>query len=239
MTDRQPPTTTGNLSFHSPVIAIGGSHVDKTALSPLLGHFPLIAADSGADTATTMGVMPDHIIGDFDSIGNMAQFPPDRLIHMAEQDSTDLEKTLSCLSVPLCLGFGFLGRRFDHSLAALHAIARSQVPVILIGQHDALIFCSADFSAYLPSGERFSVWPLIRHHFTMSKGLEWPLNGLSMEAGQLIGTSNRVSTQTDKGLMPVQISSAGGKGYFIMISSRHWPYLAAAMTNDNSWLEWS
>ncbi len=90
------------------MIAIGGSHVDKTALSPLLGHFPLIAADSGADTATTMGVMPDHIIGDFDSIGDMAQFPPDRLIHMAEQDSTDLEKTLSCLSVPFCLGFGFL-----------------------------------------------------------------------------------------------------------------------------------
>jgi thiamine pyrophosphokinase len=226
------------LSYNTPVIAIGGSDIDKAAVSPLLGHFPLIAADSGANTATTMGVMPDHIIGDFDSIGDMTQFPPDRLIHMAEQDNTDLEKTLSCLSVPLCLGFGFLGRRFDHSLAALHAIARSQVPVILIGQHDALVYCKADFTASLPSGERFSVWPLIRHHFKMSKGLEWPLNGLSMEAGQLIGTSNRISKQTDEGLMPVHISSAGGKGYFIMIASRYWPHLAATMMQDNRWLEW-
>ncbi len=107
MTDRPNPTPTDMLSYNTPVIAIGGSDIDKAAISPLLGHFPLIAADSGANTATTMGVMPDHIIGDFDSIGDMKQFPPDRLIHMAEQDNTDLEKTLSCLSVPLCIGFGF------------------------------------------------------------------------------------------------------------------------------------
>ena len=238
MTDKTPFPASGILPYKTPVIALGGSPVDAAMISPLLGRFPLIAADSGADTARAMGVMPDHIIGDFDSISDTAQFPPDRLIHISEQHSTDLEKTLSCLSVPICLGFGFLGRRFDHSLAAMHAIARSEAPVILIGQHDALIYCPADFAAPLPSGQRFSVWPLSQHAFKASKGLEWPLDGLSMEAGQLIGTSNRIHSRSDHELTPVHIASAGGKGYFVMIASRYWMYLAAAMTNDNSWCEW-
>ncbi len=226
------------LPYDKPVIALGGSHVDDMHISALLNHFPLIAADSGANTAVDMGVMPDYIIGDFDSITDQSQFPPDRLIHIAEQDSTDLEKTLSCLSAPLCLGFGFLGRRFDHSLAALHAIAQSQVPVILIGRHDALIYCSADFTGDLPAGERLSIWPLAQHQFKASTGLEWPLNGLMMEAGKTIGTSNRIDQISGKKITCVDISSAGGTGYFIMLPSVFWIYLAAAITQDNTWLDW-
>lgn len=238
MMDQTNIPATRSLSYDRPVIALGGSHVDQSRIAPLLRHFPLIAADSGADTAKAMGVMPDHIIGDFDSISDKEKFPADRLIHITEQNSTDLEKTLSCLSVPLCLGFGFLGWRFDHSLAALHAIARSQIPVILISQHDAVIFCAGDFSADLPVGMRFSIWPLTQHQFKASEGLVWPLDNLIMEAGQAIGTSNQINQISDNDFTPIRIISKAGKGYFIMIDSQYWMHIAAALTGDDIWLKW-
>jgi thiamine pyrophosphokinase len=227
------------LTYSQPVIALGGGSYDAAMIQPLLANHPLIAADSGADAARSMGIMPDYIIGDFDSISDPSQFPSDRLIPMSAQDSTDLEKTLSCLRAPLCLGFGFLGRRFDHSLAALHALARCQTPMILIGRHDAVMYCRKDFSGLLPVGERLSVWPLVRQGFLASTGLEWPLDGLLLEAGKQIGTSNRITALTNhdhqgaaqtSDHIPVSLKGAEGEGYFIMLAARNWRCLAESLS---------
>ena len=220
------------LTYSHPVIALGGGSYDAAMITPLLADYPLIAADSGADAAQAMGVMPDHIIGDFDSIRDLSLFPAERLIAMSDQHSTDLEKTLSCLSAPLCLGFGFLGRRFDHSLAALHALARCQTPMLLIGRHDAVMYCRKDFNGRLPQGERLSIWPLVRQGFLASTGLEWPLDGLMLEAGKQIGTSNRIIAREDKQdhHITVSVQAAEGEGYFVMIAARHWRHLAQCLS---------
>jgi len=226
------------LTYSRPVIALGGGSYDAAMVKPLLADYPLIAADSGADAAQAMGVMPDHIIGDFDSISDLKAFPSERLIAMSNQDTTDLEKTLSCLRAPLCLGFGFLGRRFDHSLAALHALAQCQMPMILIGRHDAVIYCRQDFSGLLPQGERLSVWPLVRQEFLASTGLEWPLDGLLLEAGKQIGTSNRIKAafETEQQVPPqsenirVMIKASEGEGYFVMLAAQHWRYLVESLS---------
>ena len=221
------------LCYSLPVIVLGGGSYDAAIVKPLLDDYPLIAADSGADAARAMGVMPDHIIGDFDSISDLNLFPSERLIAMSNQDTTDLEKTISCIRAPICLGFGFLGRRFDHSLAALHALARCQIPMILIGCHDAVMYCRQDFSGLLPQGERLSVWPLVRQEFLASTGLEWPLDGLLLEAGKQIGTSNRIKaafeTEQKEPLksenIRVTIKASEGEGYFVMLAARHWRFL--------------
>jgi len=223
------------LTYSRPVIALGGGSYDTAMITPLLADYPLIAADSGADAAQSMGVMPDHIIGDFDSIRDLSLFPAERLIAMPDQNSTDLEKTLSCLRAPLCLGFGFLGRRFDHSLAALHALARCQTPMLLIGRHDAVIYCRKDFNALLPQGERLSVWPLVWQAFLASTGLEWPLDGLRIEAGKKIGTSNRIMASHDSELkagqhIRVSMQAKEGKGYFVMLAAQHWRCLAESIS---------
>ena len=213
------------LVFDSPVLALGGGSFDADALCPLLGQYPLIAADGGGDAARELGVMPAHIIGDFDSLADTSQFPQDHLIHLDAQDSTDLEKTLSCLTTPLCLGFGFLGRRFDHSLASLHALARANFPMLLVGRYDAVLFCRGDFREMLPQGARLSIWPLSRQHFISSKGLEWALDGLEFEAGKSIGTSNRTIANKWQKPVEVAIQAGAGSGYFIMVEARDWRYL--------------
>ena len=214
-----------HLAFESPVLALGGGSFDADALRPLLGQYPLIAADSGGDAARELGVMPAYIIGDFDSLADASQFPQNRLIRLDAQSSTDLEKTLSCLATPLCLGFGFLGRRFDHSLASLHALAGAKFPVLLVGRYDAVRFCRGDFRAELPQNARLSIWPLSRQNFIGSKGLEWALDGLEFEAGKMIGTSNRTIANEAQKPVEVAIQAGAGAGYFIMLGAAHWRYL--------------
>ena len=215
------------LAFDSPVLALGGGSFDADTLRPLLAQYPLIAADSGGDAARNLGVMPEYIIGDFDSLTDARSFPKNRLIRLDAQDSTDLEKTLSCLTTPLCLGFGFLGRRFDHSLAALHALARARFPVLLVGRYDAVLFCRGDFRGGLPQNARLSIWPLSRQHFIGSKGLEWALDGLEFEAGKTIGTSNRTIANDAQKPVEVAIQAGAGAGYFIMLAAAHWRHLVA------------
>ena len=215
------------LAFDSPVLALGGGSFDADTLRPLLAQYPLIAADSGGDAARNLGVMPEYIIGDFDSLTDARPFPENRLIRLDAQDSTDLEKTLSCLTTPLCLGFGFLGRRFDHSLAALHALARARFPVLLVGRYDAVLFCRGDFRGGLPQNARLSIWPLSCQHFIGSKGLEWALDGLEFEAGKTIGTSNRTIANDAQKPVEVAIQAGAGAGYFIMLAAAHWRYLVA------------
>ena len=65
----------------------------------------VVAADGGADQAVNHGVIPDAVIGDFDSITNTtrARIPEDRLHPDQDQDTTDFDKCLSQIS-----------RAFDH-----------------------------------------------------------------------------------------------------------------------------
>jgi len=84
------------------------------------------------------GLTPQAVIGDFDSLSMQSReaFSP-YLIHIAEQDSTDLEKVLQRIAAPVIIGAGFLGGRVDHSFAAFNVMARlAQVPLILMSKDE-------------------------------------------------------------------------------------------------------
>ena len=143
------------------------------------------------------GLRPQAVIGDMDSANGLGQLPVDILkIKRSGQDDTDFEKSLGVISAPLIIGIGFLDGRFDHSLAALDALARlpHDRPVLLVGGDDVLLRLRGDFEMTLPLASRFSVWPLGRQHFLRSHGLEWPLEDVTMAFGKRTGTSNRVNS---------------------------------------------
>ena len=76
---------------------------------------------------------------------------------LAEQDTTDLEKALRHVRAPAIIGFGFLGKRFDHSLAALNVLARytRQHRVMLVGSDDVLHVTSHPFRCKWIRGSGF------------------------------------------------------------------------------------
>ena len=57
----------------------------------------ILAADGGAQKAAAAGVMPDKIIGDFDSLSTQQTWPREKLLRIPRQDNTDLEKALDYL----------------------------------------------------------------------------------------------------------------------------------------------
>lgn len=161
----------------------------------VMGGVIRVAADGGAANWIAAGVLPDVVIGDMDSLTSKMRdlIPSGRLFHVAEQNSTDFEKCLQRLSAPLILAAGFLGGRLDHELAACTALSRyPDQRCILIGDEDICFLAPERFEIDLPEASRFSLYPLGPVRGT-SRGLLYPIEGLTLAPNGRVGTSNAVS----------------------------------------------
>lgn len=185
------------LRFVEPVTLLGGGPTRAEDLADALALAPrLVCADGGANRLTHRD--PDAVIGDLDSLDDPARWRRRlgaRLIEVAEQDSTDLEKCLRYVEAPFFIGAGFSAGRVDHLLAALHALVVDPRPIVLIGEDDALFSAGPGVALDLEPGDRVSFFPVRPATGTGSAGLFWPIEGLAMAAGEpgpgRIGTSNR------------------------------------------------
>ena len=187
------------------VTLVGGGAMEPGDLDLALKHAPeLMAADSGAGEALAAGHMPLAVVGDFDSLvpEDAARIPPERLFHIAEQDSTDFEKALSRVAAPLVLAVGFMGARLDHKLATLNCLVRlANQPCILIGQRELVFHVPPRITLDLVAGDTVSLFPMT-HVTGRSEGLEWPIDGLAFSPAGQVGTSNRA-------LGPVSLETSG------------------------------
>ena len=200
------------LTYVDPVILVGAAPVQiGSALEALPKLWPVIAADGGADVLLKIGRRPDLVIGDMDSVGALPDDLPQ--LSLAGQDDTDFEKCLARVHAPLIVGLGFLEGRLDHTLAAIHALMAlsHDRPVMLVGDTDLVLRLKGDIAFEAKPGDRVSVWPLGIQAFQGSTGLKWPLDGLQMEAGRLIGTSNLAAGGT------VRINVGPGNGYAVIM----------------------
>lgn len=151
----------------------------------------LVAADSGADFAHFAGVTPDAVIGDLDSLSETtrAALPPERIHHVPDQDNTDFGKCLHLTHAPFYIAAGFLGRRLDHTLTALHEIARSDAAVILLGEEEVIFRAPPRLVLDLAAGTRVSLMPMGPAGGS-SAGLRWPIDRLNFAPAGRVGTSN-------------------------------------------------
>ncbi len=179
------------------VTLIAGGPVTRRDLKVAQRRAPiLVAADGGADAALRWGVMPQAVIGDFDSLSPRARetIDPSRLHPIAEQETTDFDKALRSVSAPFVIGLGCVGGRVDHTLAALNALVRHDRPCVLLGGPDILFAAppARAIALRLAAGARVSLFPLSQVT-GLSQGLEWPINGLTFAPNRQIGTSNRAA----------------------------------------------
>lgn len=178
------------------VTVIGGGQVTRCDLALATTVAPLlVAADGGADRALELGRMPDWVIGDLDSVSDRGRsaVPPDRLLHVAEQDSTDFVKCLTRIKAPVVMAVGFAGLRLDHTLAALTALVAQDVGrVIMIASDDVIFAAPPRVTLPLMPGTRVSLYPMGPARGT-SSGLEWPIDDIDFAPGGRVGTSNRAT----------------------------------------------
>ncbi len=181
------------LRFAAGVTLVGGGALDRETFEQARALAPhVVAADGGANALSLWGEGAEAVIGDMDSVEDLPRWrETSRVVHIAEQDTTDLEKCLYSVEAPLFVGVGFTGRRFDHTLAALHALLRRRDRrVVLIGAEDVIFLCPPRWRARLAPGARVSFFPLAPVSGLASAGLRWPVDGLDFAAGARIGTSN-------------------------------------------------
>ncbi|WP_417524506.1 thiamine diphosphokinase [Marinovum sp.] len=184
------------ISASEPILLAGGGefrHADLVLAQTWARR--AVAADGGATVLLRHGVVPEAVIGDFDSLpeATRAALRPGILHHIAEQDSTDFDKCLRNIKAPLILGLGFLGARVDHQLSVFNRLAaRPDRPCILIGREDVVFHAPPRLTLELAVGTRVSLFPM-QLVTGQSTGLRWPIGGLDFAPGGRVGTSNESS----------------------------------------------
>lgn len=189
---------TAVADFDDLLVIVGGGLVDLELLRELYASGGrLVGADAGADAIVSAGLKPELIIGDFDSLRDpLSWLGKTRLMQIPEQETTDFEKALYSTRAPVTVALGMTGKRFDHTLAALDAVARyaPKRTIILVDESDIALALTDEFSFEVAAGERVSVHPLAPVTFWRSDGLEYPLDAVTLAPGVRTGTSNRAVT---------------------------------------------
>jgi thiamine pyrophosphokinase len=189
------------------VVVIGGHPPDRRVRPLLPAGAYVIAADSGWDHATTLGLVPDLLVGDLDSISaaglaaaEAAGTPITR--YPTAKDATDTELALLAA---VSQGAGHLtvvsggGDRLDHLLGTLFALA---LPALRHVTVDAWV--GTCHVALVPAGRRVTVAARAGEVLTLlpvggpasgitTDGLAYPLRDEELTAGTSRGLSNVVA----------------------------------------------
>ncbi len=156
----------------------------------------LIAADGGLAHVKDLGLTPDVILGDFDSLGYV---PEGANVFPARKDDTD---TMLAIRRGLALGYhnfliygGLDGPRLDHTLANIQSLLflnRRGCRGALVGTHSiALIAEPPGFTLSGPAGGLLSLFSLGGQTEGVTlRGLEYPLENGSLPGDFPLGVSN-------------------------------------------------
>lgn len=106
-------------------IIANGERPDQNKLHSVLKNTDIIIAiDGGANHCEKLGIRPNFIVGDLDSIDDKIKenFPQSSIVSLDNQDFTDMEKTLEFIKRfnPTKVNiFAASGKRSDHNLSNL------------------------------------------------------------------------------------------------------------------------
>ncbi len=194
--------------FPDPVTLVGGGPVDTNVLSACINLAPaLMAADGGGNTVLPHGREFHSVIGDMDSVVDVKGLEARgvRMHHVAEQDSTDLEKCVTRIHAPLILGVGFTGGRVDHQLGALNVLSKfPDRAIALVGRQDVCFVCHGNLRFELVEKTRVSLFPMAPARAVKGRGLKWSPEGIDFAPAGLTGTSNEALGG------PVELAFEGG-----------------------------
>jgi len=206
------------------IIVCNGYSVTKELIEEYLTEDTfLICADGGANHLKKLGVIPDILIGDFDSISvetiefyqnkniEIINFPP-------EKDYTDSE-----LAVETAISKGFkdiiilggIGSRMDHTIAnvfLLKMIHEAGCKGALIDENNIIQLLSKSISINKQNGYKLTLIPLTPTvEGITTNGLYYPLDNFTLKQGSTRGVSNefledKASVSIKNGLLLVIIS---------------------------------
>ena len=205
-------------------VVSGGRIQDLAFLQAKIGaHTPVkvVCADGGARHLRPLGLIPDAIIGDMDSLGpdeeKYFEERGSRIIRYPEEkDETDtqlaLEYALTMNPEEVWI-FGALGGRIDHTLANISLLvlsAKKGVRTKLIDEWCEVFLVTGPSVIEGEAGQTVSLLPLSSRVTGITlEGFAYPLKDGTMEVGIPYGVSNRLLE--DRGVISV------ASGYLLVV----------------------
>ena len=184
------------------LLLVGGEGPSIGYLRPFVTEVSyVIAADSGLDLARGLGIQPDLIVGDMDSLSDrrlLEEYPKERVILFpADKDETDTEIGLRLLKekgVDRVILAGGGGGRLDHLLGILLLFERDFYPRVWITAHEHVEIIENRAEYRTSINQLMSFFPIGGCVAGLhSTGLKWPLDGLFWKRGEG-GISNRATS---------------------------------------------
>jgi thiamine pyrophosphokinase len=184
------------------IIVSGGRRAERRVALP--ENALVICADSGLESAETLGLRPDLIVGDLDSVDPVALAAARAAgveveQHPVDKDATDLELALAAArergAERVVVVSGGPGERIDHFVAELALLASDGGPAeALVGGARIQVLrgpASADVSGE-PGGLVSLVTARGDARGVTTHGLRWPLEGETLRFGTTRGVSNEL-----------------------------------------------
>ena len=174
----------------------GALKVSRLPIKPASGDF-IIAADQGYDNMLSLGLVPDLVVGDFDSLGKI----PDRenvITLPVRKDMTDVGYAVEKGFERGCREFilyGAVGGALDHTFANVaiaHDIARRGARALLIGEeYSFTVLHDSSITFHARQSGRISVFALggLAEGVTI-RGLSYEVEDFDVACTDHIGVSN-------------------------------------------------
>lgn len=184
-------------------------------------HDILLATDGAVHTADKLGIAPNLVSGDFDSLRfaeAQLRFPEAEFIVTLDQDYNDLEKAILVARERGATSFtilGALGGRLDHSLANIALLARYHIEVSICILDDKAAVWAVSGTEDRPGeqtivttiGNTVSLLSLEGTASVTIAGVSWPLDRCRLPVGSHgvsnVAVSDRVALRVSGGVVLV------------------------------------
>ena len=167
----------------------------------------IIAGDKGLEALYQLKIIPNHVVGDFDSVSpEILEFYKKQsqiIFHTfnAEKDNTDTDiafKLAIQLKSSKITILGALGKRMDHAIANIHILKNAleaNIPCQIIDEHNRIYLINKEMTLEKDKvyGKYVSLIPLtsIVEGLTLT-GFKYPLNHYTLPIGTSLGISNEI-----------------------------------------------
>lgn len=159
----------------------------------------VLAADGGANHLARLGVRPDAVVGDLDSVDGAVRrwVGEDRIVPRPDQEHTDLHKALAHAFDERSAGrvtiLAATGGRLDHALDNLGQLVRwqSRGEVEIAEPGCRIVAVAGRCEVATEVGQLVSLVPWGRCERVTTTGLRWPLRGEPFDLVERTGVSNR------------------------------------------------
>ena len=185
------------------LIVAGGRSISPAVLDRVGKPAWVAAADSGLDHAYALGLEPDLVVGDMDSVSEAglarARAAGVQIeLHPVDKDATDLEPAIDAVAAA---GFarakiiGGTGGRLSHTLAnALILTVDRGIRLEWLTSHARISALRSGETGTFDraEGTLLSLFPIGDRVICSSTGLRWPLAPVELVAGSTRGISNEI-----------------------------------------------